>query len=111
MEPTYHWDALSAEARHWLDVNTPPGRTFHFHTYPHSWFYMRKTGELAHKLYPADPGIPVWYVVQNRPGHFTDTQRRLIAESPPAYTVTKLGVPLIWVFPSSEYVRVTAGEK
>ena len=47
-----------------------------------------------------------WYVVQNRPGAFSHADRKLAAESQPAYTVSKLGVPLVWIFPHSELERV-----
>jgi hypothetical protein len=108
MEPTYYWDALGPDARQWLAAHTEPGRTFAFHTYPTSWLYLRQTGELPRKLHPADPGYPQWFVIQNRPGAFTDRLRALVAQSRPAYTVTKLGVPLVWIFPYSDVDRLGA---
>ena len=47
----------------------------------------------------------MWFVLQNRSGAFSDTHRSLVAKSPAAYTVAKLGVPLIWIFPYSEFER------
>ena len=38
-------------------------------------------------------------VVQNRPGAFEQGRCTLVAQVIPAYTVTKLGVPLIWIYP------------
>jgi hypothetical protein len=106
MEPTYYWDALSPEARRWLADHTPPGQTFEFATYPHSWLYLRRTGELPERIARVDRGPARWYVVQNRPGAFSNADRALVAGSRPAYTVSKLGVPLVWIFPHSELERV-----
>jgi hypothetical protein len=106
MEPTYYWDALTPEARQWLAANTPPGRTIVFAWYTPSWLHLRRTRELPRRLAPIDPGQPIWYVLQNRPGAFSDVHRALVAESQAAYTVTKLGVPLIWIFPYSGFERL-----
>ncbi len=105
MEPTYYWDALSPEARRWLADHTPPGRTIVFAWFTHSFQYLRRTGELPSRIAPLDRGQPLWYVLQNRPGAFTDTHRALVARGQAAYAVTKLGVPLVWIFPYSEYQR------
>jgi hypothetical protein len=108
MEPTYYWDALDSDARSWLAVNTPSGRTFGFMTFPTSWLYLRRTGELPHQLAGVDPGQPIWMVVQNRPGEFEEGQRALVAQVQPAYTVTKLGVPLIWIYRFDDFDRLAA---
>jgi 4-amino-4-deoxy-L-arabinose transferase-like glycosyltransferase len=105
MEPTYYWDALGPEARRWLAENTLPRRTIHFAAFPRSWLYLRRTGELPRRLAPYDRGEPQWVVVQNRPGAFSDVDRALVANGHPAFTVTKLGVPLIWVFPYTDLER------
>jgi hypothetical protein len=105
MEPTYYWDALGPDARHWLDANTSAGRTFEFASFPWTWMYLRRTGGLPRKLSVVDPGKPQWYVLQNRPGSFSDADRSLVAESQPAYRVSKLSVPLIWIFPFTELER------
>lgn len=102
MEPTYYWDALSPEARDWLKANTHDGETIQFATFPHSWLYLRRIGQLPERLTPIDFGRPKWYVIQNRPGAFRDEERAVIHEAVPAYTVRKLGVPLIWIFPYEE---------
>lgn len=99
MEPTYYWDALDADALAWLRDNTAPGRTIQFATGPTSWFYLRRTGALPQKLARRDPGQPQWYVVQNRPGAMHPWDPILIARVKPSHVVTKLGVPLVWVFP------------
>src|SRR4029077_3035925 len=92
--PTYYWDALGPEARQWLADQTPPGRTIRFATFPLSWFYLRETGALPRRLSPVDPDQrnpdpPQWFVMQNRPGAFSDTDRALVAGSRAAFTVTK----------------------
>jgi hypothetical protein len=111
MEPTYYWDSLDPEARHWLAANTPPGRTFAFITFPHSWLYLRRTGELPHQLAQVDSGQPLWLVIQNRPGAFSEVDRALLAQGKAAYTVTKLGVPLIWIYPYSRFEKLVAAHR
>ena len=56
---------------------------------------------------PRFPDPPQWYVLQNRPGAFSDTDRALVSEALAEYTVTKLGVPLVWIFPHAEWDRRT----
>jgi hypothetical protein len=111
MEPTYYWDALNRESRRWLVASTPPGSTIQFATFPHSWLYLRQTGELPRRLVPIDRGQPTWYVVQNRPGAFSDADRGLATQGRPAYTIRKLGVPLAWIFPYSEFLRMNRGQR
>ncbi len=111
MEPTYYWDALDAAARKWLAERTPPGRTIQFATNPTSWLYLREIGELPRRIFPFDPDLkhpdpPIWYVVQNRPGAFLDVDRALVARGHAAHVVTRLGVPLIWIFPADEARRL-----
>ena len=108
MEPTYYWDALDADARRWLFEHTEPSATIQFATFPHSWLYLRKIGALPKRLAPIDRGQPKWYVLQNRPGAFSPLDRALATHGHAAYTVTKLGVRLIWIFPFSEVERVHA---
>lgn len=100
MEPTYYWDALSDEALHWLNEHTPQGAKVRFATYPTSWLYLHRTGQLRPGILP--PGPWAWYVVQNRPGAFSPLDRALAARGRPAYVVEKWGVPLVWIFPASE---------
>ncbi len=108
MEPTYYWDALSLGAREWLAENTLPGKTYAFRGFPTSWLYLRRTGELPRGLAIFDSGSPQWLVVQNRPGALSSSDRALVARGRPAYTVTKLGVPLVWIFPFNAAERVNA---
>ncbi len=100
MEATYYWDALDPATLDWLNASTPPGRTVRFNGYPTSWLYLRLTGQLAAGLDGWDRGDPLWYVVQNRTGMLRPIDRHLIEElGPQSVRVSKLGVPLVWVFP------------
>ncbi len=45
-------------------------------TFPTSWLYLRRTGELPRQLAGVDPGQPIWMVIQNRPGAFEEVDRR-----------------------------------
>ena len=106
MEPTYYWDASLPTHAPGCAEHTGPGEIIIFRGFPHSWLYLRRTGELPRRLAPVDAGQPAWIVVQNRPGAFSDDDRALVAHGRPAFTVTKLGVPLLWVFPTDELARV-----
>ena len=106
MEPTYYWDALDAEARRWLTENTQPGRTIQFATFPTSWLYLRQTGELPRRLYETERDPRQWYVLQNRPGDFSPINQALATHGHAAFTLKKLGVPLVWIFPISEVERL-----
>jgi hypothetical protein len=109
MEPTYYWDALDPAARRWLTEHTSPGRTIAFRGFPHSWLYLRRIGELPRRLEPVDgTGRAQWIVIQNRPGPFLSSDRSLIERGRPAYTVTKLGVPLVWIFPVGDHEGLAA---
>ncbi|MGO9601316.1 MAG: ArnT family glycosyltransferase [Isosphaeraceae bacterium] len=114
MEPTFYWDGLSAEARAWLREHTPPGQSISFATFPTSWLYLRRVGELPPRIYPVDPGRPTWYVLQNRPGAWSQPHRRLAEEGHPAFVVRKFDVPLVWIFPYDdleEVMRRLSGEE
>ena len=101
MEPTYFWDGLSGEAVAWLNANTPPGRSVRFATFPTSWLYLKQAGQLRVPLdrYDRDAGRPKWFVLQNRPGAFEPTEREWLAKGRPAFVVSKLGVPLVLIYP------------
>ena len=107
MEPTYYWDALTADAHDRLAAMTPAGRIVVFKTFPTSWVYLRKTGAFRFGVSPLDPGRPAWYVVQNRPGEFDNAHRRLVRNLGPRHVlVEKFGVPLVWAFPYDDAMRV-----
>ena len=106
MEPTYYWDALSADALAWLSKKTSERSSVAFSTFPTSWLYMNWTGEMAFNLSPIDRHRPAWYVLQNRPGDMRPIDRRLVREIGPKHVlVEKLGVPLVWAFPYEAFEK------
>jgi hypothetical protein len=105
MEPTYYWDALTPDARRWLVEHTPERTTCLCSTGPTSWIYLRRRGELPPLVNLNERGEPRWYVMQNRPGAFLDVDRALATRGRAEYVVTKLGVPLVWIFPFTEFQR------
>ena len=108
MEPTYYWDALSDEPLDWLNRHTGPGQKVRFATYSSSWYLTREEGRLRPGILQTDPGTWAWYVIQNRPGTFSDLDRDLIAHGKPAHVVAKWGVPLLWVFPYADCAEAEA---
>ena len=85
-----------------------PGRTeISFATFARSWLYLRRTGDLPRRRILVDHGVPLWYVLENRPGFFAETDRALAERGRAAYPVTRLGVPLVWIFPFAERERLT----
>ena len=99
MEPTYYWDSLTDEALDFLNTHTPPGYRARFANFPRSFIYLRKTGRLTAAMPQTDLGVDAWYVLQNRPGVFRADERAMIAQERPAFVVSKLGVPLLRIFP------------
>ncbi len=99
MEPTYYWDALDDQARAWLREHTAAGQTIRFATNPTSWRYLRQVGQLPPRIDGIDRGYPAWYVMQNRPGAWLARDLTYVRRSVPVFTVSKFGVPLVWVFP------------
>jgi hypothetical protein len=102
MEPTYYWDSLNDDALDWLNAHRD-GKVL-FATHPTSWSYLRQTGRLTAFILD-EPGPWDWYVLQNRPGAFHPLDRALATQGHPAFVVTKLGVPLLWIFPLTEVDR------
>jgi hypothetical protein len=100
LEPTYFWDSLTDDAIAWLNGHTKEGESIIFATNPTSFMYLQRSGKLLRAFTPEHRvGRPKWLVIQNRPGAFQPEERLLISSREPAYVVSKLGVPLLWVFP------------
>ena len=68
--------------------------------FPHSWLYLRRIGALPRSSGP-DRSRPTEMVCATKQARslFSPLDRRLARHGRAAYTVTKLGVPLIWIFP------------
>jgi 4-amino-4-deoxy-L-arabinose transferase-like glycosyltransferase len=107
LEPTYYWDALDRQAIEWLNANTLSGEKVRFCNYSESLGYLRHWGILRAEILPLEPGVDRWYILQNRPGLFlwNPIDRWLAESGRAAYTHEIDGVPLIWIFPYSEYER------
>jgi hypothetical protein len=106
MEPTYYWDALSDDAIDWLNRETRPGEKVLFATNPTTWLYLRRQGKLKPDFRPFGPGTRAWYVVQNRPGAFSEFDRAVVAKVRPAHVVRKWGVPLLWIYRYKDLERM-----
>jgi 4-amino-4-deoxy-L-arabinose transferase-like glycosyltransferase len=107
LEPTYYWDALDGATCEWLDRHTSESGLVRFSTFPLSFLYAHNSGFLRPgPLRYEAPGRAEWYVVQNRPGMLRTVDRALITQGRPAFVRSRLGVPLLWVFPHSEAERL-----
>ncbi len=116
MEPTYWWDALDNDVLRWLNARTAPDEAIAFSPisnmgHLHEW----------RRLYPRDVNPEnetfKWYVLQNRPGMFSRTDRILMGREKPAFVKyagrrgagqavpADLDVPLISVFTYDQYQR------
>ena len=113
MEPTYWWTDLDDETLNWLNDNTPIGQKVRFNAC--SYYNMNllvKQGKLKRNYYPNYPGRVCWYVCQNRPSVFRESDWERLANQTPAYVKSipfdgwgpwnLRSVPLILVYPADE---------
>jgi hypothetical protein len=120
MEPTYWWDALDSDVLSWLNEHTEPGAAIAVFE-PANLSLLREWGKLrTNDVNPRTTQFK-WYVLQNRPGMFSDVERALVRSETPAFvkyagrrrwasTVPRdLDVPLILVFSYEDYRRVAGG--
>ncbi len=101
------WMPSFRDPRPWLPSNTPRARPSSSPCSP------ARASTCAHRGVAATPGPdrsgPTrWFVLQNRPGAFSDPGRGARQPGPPRFTLSKLGVPLIWVFPYRELEEFAA---
>jgi hypothetical protein len=101
MEPTYYWDSLDTDALDYLNTHTQTGEVVQFATFPHSFMYLRQTGQLKAPIVPFDRGKTRWLVFQNRPGAMRADVKALIRASKPAFVHEKFGIPLLWIIPAN----------
>jgi len=117
MEATYYWDGLDAEVLAWLHEHTEQDEKIAFA--PLSWAnleLMRRWGTLRRNCFPHEPGRYRWYVVQRRPGFWSEADRRLVEHGRPVFRKTirpagagwgpwRLDVPIVEVFDYVDYKR------
>jgi hypothetical protein len=116
MEPAYWWDALDSDVLKWLDERTGADEAIAFSPV-FNVGHLHDRGKLRAHTVNAETRPFKWYVLQNRPGMFTRTDRRLMGREKPAYVKyagrrrsgeavpRDLEVPLISVFSFDQYQR------
>lgn len=101
MEPTYYWDALTDDALERLALRAEPPAKVAFVRYPIGVLELRKLRRPLLWIRRPDQR-PDLYVIQNRPGEFGETDRRLVdrfGNKKKYILISKFGVPLVWAFP------------
>ena len=86
MEPTYWWTDLDGKTLNWINENTPPGEKVRFA--PCSYYNLNlliREGKLKRNYYPDSAGEYRWYVMQNRPSVFRESDWRLLKSRKPAF--------------------------
>ena len=115
MEPAYWWDALDNDVLSWLNRNTGTDESIAFS--PGNLNMLGPWGRLRPKGVNPEKETFKWYVLQNRPGMFTRTDRALMRREKPVFVKyagrrgarqklpEDLNVPLISVFSFDQYRR------
>jgi hypothetical protein len=116
MEPAYWWDGLDNDVLKWLNERVGPGEALAFSP-AYELGQLQDWGKLRAQIVDEETRPFKWYVLQNRPGMFTRTDRRLMDREKPAYVryagrrssgravPRDLDVPLISVFSFDQYQR------
>ncbi len=116
MEPAYWWDALDNDVLKWISDRTGPDEAVAFSPV-FNLGYLGASGKLRAQIVDPESGPFKFYVLQNRPGMFTRTDRFLMDGEKPAYVKyagrrpsgtavpRDLDVPLISVFSFDQYQR------
>jgi hypothetical protein len=116
MEPAYWWDALDNDVLRWLNQRTDPHEGVAFSSIAnmgqlHAWGRLR-----PRDVHPETDSFK-WYVLQNRPGMFSRTDRMLMRGEQPVFVKyagrrragaavpSDLDVPLIAIFSFDQYQR------
>jgi hypothetical protein len=122
MEPAYWWDALDNDVLKWINDSTGPDEALAFSPV-FDLGQLRDSGKLRAPTVDAETGPFKFYVLQNRPGMFTPTDRVLMGSETPAYAKyagrrpggtavpRDLDVPLISVFSFDQYQRARAAAR
>jgi hypothetical protein len=115
MEPAYWWDALDADVVRWLNSHTGD-ESIAFSPVANVNFVREWRGLRPAQVDPRE-SVFKWYVLQNRPGVFTRTDRELMRSEKPAFVKyagrrpagtavpADLDVPLISIFSFEQYER------
>jgi hypothetical protein len=87
MEPTYYWDSLDRETLAWLHANTAADEMvfFDFRDSKQNMELLVRWGVFRRGYLPHHEGTYRWYVLQNRPGQFSQTDRLLRKQFKPAF--------------------------
>jgi hypothetical protein len=116
MEPAYWWDALDNDVLRWLNQRTRADEAIAFSPIANV-DVLRAWRRLLPKTVDPERQVFRWYVLQNRPGMFTRTDRILMRRETPAFVKYAgrrpartsapgdLNVPLISVFSYEQYRR------
>ena len=116
LEPTYWWDALDNDVLRWVNLHSTAEDAVAF-SGTADMSLLRAWGMLVPRVGNAEREPFKWYVVQNRPGMFSLTDRALMRREQPAYVKyagrrpsdvkvpSDLDVPLIAVFSYEQYER------
>jgi hypothetical protein len=113
-EPTYFWDALTPNAIAWLNEHTPTGRSILFSSNPENWNYLYRWRIIQAPAHSPDlDGVmePAWYVLQHRTAMLRPGDRWLLEHGKPAFQVSKLGVPLLSIYPIEQYRQAREAAK
>ncbi len=112
MEPIYWWDALDRRALEWLNTHTAAGEAVAFSS-PSNIRVLRGWGWLQPpEANRRDPFT--WYVIQNRPGMWSEADRHLFDHATPVYVQYAgsrvegdvpwdLRVPLLLIYREDQY--------
>ncbi|NMC20051.1 MAG: hypothetical protein GYA33_06475, partial [Thermogutta sp.] len=110
-EATYYWDALDDEVIRWLSDHTSRDEAVFLATYPRGNLRrLRAWNRIDWNAAPS-PEQAAWYVVQNRPSGWSETDRRLFAEGAASFEkrIRRLGLAspvLLKVFSREEYLKL-----
>jgi hypothetical protein len=121
MEPAYWWDAFDTDVVRWLNEHTGPTDAVAYSPVANVGFVRDRRGLRPPQVDPRK-GPFKWYVLQNRPGVFSRTDRVLMRAATPAFVKyagrrptgtpvpRDLDVPLIAIFSFEQYERARTGK-
>lgn len=116
-EPAYYWDGLDSSVLCWLQDNTHADDFVYCRVSQEFEDIHTRTGQYHYRFTRDRPERCTWYVVQNRPGLWTDVERVLVERERPAHAKTvrsaqqgfgpwRLDVPVVLVYSVDQYRSV-----